>query len=120
MNKKNVLAVFRKVGDGLKKKITQCVTLIKNPKVIVSVIVGVIAGVFITKGHKLTAWVGGMTATFGAFSLPEWSMVIGIITALVSMIATVFFKWLNSSMLRQAIEQGKPVGHIITREGIDI
>lgn len=102
------------------KKASQFVRFIKNPKVIVSVVSSVIAGVFIAKGDKLTVWLGGITATFGALSLPEWSMVIGIITALVSMIATVFFKWLNSSMLRQAIDQGKPVDHLITREGLDI
>ncbi|NGZ18012.1 hypothetical protein G6Z94_11745 [Vibrio aestuarianus] len=104
----------------MKNKVIQLVSVIKNPKVIVGVVSSVIAGVFIAKGHKLTAWIGGITASFGALSLPEWSMVIGIITALVSMFATVFFKWLNSSMLKQAIEQGKPVGHLINREGLDI
>lgn len=113
MGKKSVLA-------GLKNKASQFVQFIKNPKVIVGVISSVIAGLFIAKGHKLTAWIGGITASFGALSLPEWSMVIGIITALVSMFATVFFKWLNSSMLKQAIEQGKPVGHLINREGLDL
>ena len=93
---------------------------IKKPKVIVSILSGVVVVVVMTKGDKITVWLGSITAACSALSLPDWGIIVGIFSSLVVMASTVFFKWLNSVRLKRAIDEGRPVGHIYTRQEADI
>lgn len=119
MKKKSVGLGINSTWLKAKKKLGQIGSVIKHPRIIVSVIAGVIAGVFITRGDKLTTGFGSATVAMGALSLPEWSMVIGIVTALLSLAATVYFKWKNSKMMSDALARGVPVQKIIATERLE-
>jgi uncharacterized membrane protein (DUF485 family) len=66
--------------------------MLERKKIWLSALAAVIAGFFYVRGDKLTALIGGLTASLGMFTVNEWGVMIGIILGLASFVLTWVYK----------------------------
>jgi len=76
---------------------------------------GFIAAFFYAKGDKLTNSLALMTTFFGAFSVPDLGIMVGIFLGIITYFTTLYFKIVNRRSLLKNLNAGR-VGALLNEE----
>lgn len=79
-------------------------------------IAGVIAAFFAFKGDRLTAFFGGVAAFFGAFSVNDLGVIVGIILGICSFGLTWYYKEKNHRLLESKLNRQSSVSAILEQD----
>lgn len=77
---------------------------------------GVVAAFFVFKGDRLTAFFGGIAAFFGAFSVNELGVIVGIVLGVCSFVLTWYYKEKNHQLLEAKLKTQGSVSAILSED----
>jgi len=90
--------------------------MLEKKRLWLTALAGVFASFFAFKGDRLTAFFGGIAAFFGAFSVNELGVIVGIILGIFSFILTCYYKEKNHRLLETKLKGRTSVSALLAED----
>lgn len=90
--------------------------MLKKKRLWFTAAAGVIAAFFAFKGDRLTVFFGGVAAFFGAFSVNELGIIMGVILGICSFLLTWYYKEKNHRLLESKLKNQGSVSAILDED----